>query len=229
VPSPVGTPPPCLTMLRAKVSLLSALALGCTRPVPSARPPADAKPAAEAKPKSDAEANPRADTSPPPGDLPLVKIVAFDCEKYDLLPNETPPKGLIAPGAGIRGWRGGGPFGARWNVEELRCVVRASTPCARGSVSFTFRAGTHVVAERKARVSNGTADVEIVAPSTAWERSYDSPAKAAAPLRLPFKTATFRVQALLDCEAPTKASLRDWNYRYVAADDAFVAGFANGE
>lgn len=210
-----------LDMLRAKVLLLSAVALACARPAPSTCPPGEAKPVAEAKPKADA--------SSPPGDLPLVKIVAFDCEKYDVLPNEAPPKGVIAPGAGIRAWKGGGPFGANWNVEELRCAARASTPCARGSVSFTFRAGTHVVAERDVRVSDGSADVEIVLPSTAWESSYDSPAKAAAPLRLPFKTAAFRVQAVLNCEAPTKASLRDWNYRFVAADDVFVAGFANGE
>src|SRR4051794_33073190 len=99
----------CLTMLRAKVLVLSALALGCTRSVPSTRLPADATPAAEAKPKADAEetpktdaaanpkadagASPKADGSSPSGDPPLVKIVAFDCEKYDVLPNETPPKG----------------------------------------------------------------------------------------------------------------------------------------
>src|SRR4051812_16328471 len=170
----------CLTMLRAEVLLLSVLALGCTRPVPPTSPPADAKPAAEAKPKADAEANQKIDASSPPGDLPLVKIVAFDCEKYNVFPNEAPPKGVIAPGAGIRAWKGGGPFGANWNVEELRCAARASTPCARGSVSFTFRAAAHVIAERNVRLSDGTADVEIMFPSTAWERSYDNPAKGAA-------------------------------------------------
>ena len=203
-------------MRPAKVfGLAAALVLGCARPVPSTSTPADA--------------NVAADASAPAGEPALVKVAAFDCEKYDLLPGDKPPKGPIAPGAGIRAWRGGGPYGANWNVEELRCATRASTPCTHGKVLFTLRVGPHIVAEREAPVLNGAADFEVVLPLTAWEHSYDSPPKAAAPLKLPYKTVGFRMQAVLDCEAPTKASLRDWNYRFVVADDAFVAGFASGE
>jgi hypothetical protein len=165
-------------------------------------------------------------SSEPP---PLVKVAAFDCEKYDLLPNETPPKGLIAAGAGIRAWKAGGPSGAGWNVDKLRCAARASTPCTRGKVLFTLRVGANVVAEKEIPVSNGAADLEVVLSPAAWERGYDGPSKSAAALALPFQTAGFRVQAVLDCESPTRASLRDWSYRFVAADDAFVAGFASGE
>src|SRR5437667_3659 len=149
-----GTLTRCWTMRRAEVFLLSAaVVLGCARSVPSASTPADARPIADAKPAADASA--------PSGPPPLIRIAAFDCEKYDLLPNETPPKGLIAPGAGIRAWNGGGPYGANWNVEELRCAVRASTPCTQGKVLFTLRVGPLIVAEREARVSNGAADFEI--------------------------------------------------------------------
>ncbi|HET6281946.1 MAG TPA: hypothetical protein VFH73_13310 [Polyangia bacterium] len=198
--------------------MLAALALGCARSVPATPGPADARLAAR----------PAADASAPSGQPALVKIAAFDCEKYEVFPNEAPPKGLIAPGASIRAWKGGGPYGANWNVEELRCVARASTPCVEGKVLFTLRVGQHVVAERETAVSKGAAEFEVVLPSPIWERGYDSPPKAEA-LKLPFKTAGFRVQVALDCEAPTKASLRDWNYRFVVADEAFVAGFASGE
>jgi hypothetical protein len=205
------------------LALLSVtVVLGCARPAPSRSTTPDAKPPA-------AEARPAADGSTAGGPPPLIEIAAFDCEKYDVPPNQTPPKGLIAPRNAIRAWNAGGPQGANWNVDDLRCAVRASTPCTNGKVLFTFRVGQHIVAEREAPVSNGAADLELVLPSAAWERGYDSPAKAAAPFKLPFKTAGFRVQAALDCEAPMKASLRDWSYRYVATDDAFVAGFASGE
>jgi hypothetical protein len=210
----------CLTMPPAKVLLLSAvLALGCRRSVPATSPPADAKPVARYAVNATAPVGPSA----------MVKIAAFDCEKYDVLPNETPPKGLVAPGAGVRAWKGGGPYGSAWNVEDLRCAARATASCANGKVLFTLRAGQHVLAEKESPLVNGAADFEVVTPAAAWERGYDKPAKTMVALKLPFKTATLRVQAALDCGAPAKASLRDWNYRFVVADDVFVAGFASGE
>jgi hypothetical protein len=158
----------------------------------------------------------------------LVKVAAFDCDKLNVLPGQVPPRGLVPPGTGIRAWKGGGPHGSNWNVEDLRCVARATTSCTRGKVLFTLRAGQQVLAEKEETVSDGAADFEAVTPAAAWERGHDSPARAKM-LKVPFKTVAFRVQAVLVCEAPTKASLNDWNYRFVAADDAFVAGFASGE
>jgi hypothetical protein len=198
--------------------IATALALGCARSVPATSVATDAGPAAR----------PTAEPSAPAGPSALVKVAAFDCQKYEVFPNEAPPKGAIAPAAGIRAWNAGGPHGSSWNVDELRCVARASTPCAEGKVRFTLRVGQHVAAEREVPVAKGAADFEVVLRSAVWERGYDTPAKGDA-LELPFKTAGFRIQAALDCQAPTKASLRDWSYRFVAADDAFVAGFASGE
>jgi hypothetical protein len=204
------------TMRRADVLLSTVMALGCGRTAPATSPLVDAAP------PSIPEA------SVPAGPSALVRIEAFDCEKHEVFPNEPPPKGLIAPAVGLRAWKGGGPYGATWNADALRCTARARTSCDRGKVLFTLRVGQYVVAEKEGTISKGVADVEVVLPAAIWERGYDSAPKADA-LRLPFKTAGFRAQAALDCDAPTKASLRDWNYRFVVADDAFVAGFANGE
>jgi hypothetical protein len=77
-------------------------------------------------------------------------------------------------------------------------------------------------------VANGAANFESVLAAAVWELGYDSAPKAEA-LKLPYKTATFRAQAALDCDAPMKASPRDWRYPSVIADDMFVAGFASGE
>jgi hypothetical protein len=93
-------------------------------------------------------------------------------------------------------------------------------------VRFTLRVGQQVATENRVPLIRSAADLEVVMPAALWERSYDAPATGE---NLPFRTAVFRVQAALACEAPERASLRDWSYRFVAADDAFVAGFASGE
>jgi hypothetical protein len=174
-----------------------------------------------------AHASAPAEAHPPP-DEALVRIAAFDCEKHEGFPGEAPAHGPIRPGAGIRAWKAGGPQGANWNVMDLRCTARATAACSQGEVRFTLRVGQQVAAERRVPLVQGTADLEVVVPVASWERGYDSPAKDE-DSRLPFRTAVFRVQAALACEAPERASLRDWSYRFVAADDAFVAGFASGE
>jgi hypothetical protein len=145
-----------------------------------------------------------------------------------VFPGEAPPKGLIAANAGIRGWHGGGPNGANWNVQDLRCAVRATTTCTQGKVMLTLRVGQQTVAEREAPVAGGAVDFDLVVPEAAWERGYDSPPKPAA-LKLPFKTAAFRAQVAVNCEAPEKVRPDRWRFSSVAADETFVAGFASGE
>jgi hypothetical protein len=212
----------CWTMRPAKALLAAALVFGCAKATPPAPMGPDARPAA---------IHPTDGTTPPaqaPAEPVFVKVGAFECEKYDVFPGEAPPKGLIAPGTGIRAWHGGGPNGANWNVHDLRCTVRATTTCTQGRALLTLRVGQQTVAEREAPLFKGTADFELVVPEAVWEKGYDRPPKPAA-LKLPFKTAAFRAQVAVDCEAPEKVSPHRWRFPSVAAEDAFLAGFASGE
>jgi len=181
-----------------------ALVLGCARPgLP--------------KPEADAAG---------PTDSTLVSITAFDCMKHEVFPGEAPPRGPIPAGAGIRAWKGGGPYGASWNVSQLRCFVAAAPRCSRGRVMFTLRVGQQVVAEEAAAISAGRADFEAVLRMGAWQRGLDDPAVSAD--KLPFRTGIFRAQAVLDCDAP-RAGLSDHGYAAVTSETHFVAGFASGE
>jgi hypothetical protein len=158
----------------------------------------------------------------------LVRVTNFDCEKPRAFPEPSAQKGPIAPGTGIRGWRGGGPMGANWNVYDLRCLIRAETTCTKGKASLVLRVGQRVVAEREATLTGGAIEFDLNVDEKLWHRGTDETGKG--PLRRqPFKTATFRAAVAVDCQAPTKASLRDSNYSDVMAEDSFTAGFASGE
>jgi hypothetical protein len=197
--------------------MTAALALGCARSVPVTPAPADARSAVPPAAGDSARDEPI-----------FVKVAEFDCAKHDVFPGEPPPKGLIPARTGIRSWNGGGPNGANWNVQDLRCAIRIATTCSQGRIMLTLRVGQQIVAEREAAVSKGAADFEVLLPEATWERGYDSPPTAAA-LELPFKTAAFRAQAALVCERPVKASPADWRFTSVATEETFVAGFASGE
>jgi hypothetical protein len=194
----------------------AALLVGCRRPGTS---------------PADAGLTPRASDSGvrvSPEEPVLVKIEAFDCARHDEFPGEPPASGPISAGAGIRAWRGGGPYGSNWNVDQLRCVVRATAPCTQGRMILVLRVGQRTVAEREAALSRGATRFEVVVPAVEWERGYDSPPGAPA-LALPFRTAAFRAQVVLECEAPTRAGPRDSRYPTITTEETFVAGFASGE
>jgi hypothetical protein len=119
-------------------------------------------------------------------------------------------------------------MGANWNVYDLRCVIGASTTCTKGKASLVLRVGQRVVAERQATRAGSAVQFVINVDETVWRKGMDETGKG--PLRgQPFKTATFRAAVAIDCQAPTKASLRDSNYGDVIAEDSFTAGFASGE
>jgi hypothetical protein len=202
------------TTRRADLFALLLLGLGCSRVTAATAP---------TRTQDGSPAKARAATAPK-----LVSIAAFDCEKPLAFPDPNAKKGPIAPGAGIRGWRAGGPQGANWNVYDLRCVIRASTTCTKGKASLVLRVGQRVVAERETKLSGSPVDFDLVVEEKAWERGMDETGKG--PLRgQPFKTATFRAAVAVDCQAPTKISLRDSNYADVVGEDTFTAGFASGE
>jgi hypothetical protein len=158
----------------------------------------------------------------------LVRVTNFDCEKPLAFPDPDAKEEVIPPGAGIRGWRGGGPMGANWNVYDLRCAIGATTTCTKGKASLVLRVGQRVVAERIATLAGTALKFDIHVDENAWQRGMDETGKG--PFRgQPFRTATFRVAVAIDCQAPTRASLRDSNYGDVIAEDTFTAGFASGE
>src|SRR5204863_2035132 len=99
---------------------------------------------------------------------------------------DPPPSGLVAAGAGIRGWTNGGPSGAAWNVAELRCTARATSSCAKGKLLFTLRAGQQLLQESASPLVNGMADLSVVTPEAIWRRGFDKPGKAKSTFKLPF-------------------------------------------
>jgi hypothetical protein len=172
--------------------------------------------------------------APPPAAVPkassIVRIQAFDCERHEEFPGFAAPSGVIAPGNGIRGWAHGGPSGANWNVDELRCVVRAEAACTGGSIGALVRVGNALVAEQRVQLGPAGAASDFVfrIPLKSWRSQLDQPARKMA-AKQPFRTGVFRALVEVACELPRKASLVDERYTAVTAEDIFVAGFAWGE
>jgi len=90
-----------------------------------------------------------------------------------------------------------------------------------------LRVGQRVVAERKATLAGGAVEFDLTIDEK-WEKGMDQTGKG--PLRDQlYRTATFRAAVAIDCQAPTRASLRDSKYNEVVAEDSFTSGFASGE
>lgn len=159
---------------------------------------------------SDAEGAPAAQT---------IEVETFDCERDESAPGQPPQSGLVV--AGIRGWRQGGPAGANWNADDLRCTIRVKTTCAGGDVDVVLRVGRVKVARKRAAISGrgSPVDVEFLLPFAKWKRNFDDQK----PSRQPYDTAVFRAKATLRCLEPPDDSWPEW------AEDMFTAGFAFGE
>ena len=166
--------------------------------------------------------SPRATTDQRP-----VRIAAFDCEKYPPLPGQPEPKGLVSPTLGIRGWHGGGPDGANWNVDDLRCTAQVTTACRDGRLLLTARIGRSVVMEKELPLAGDEwINADFVIPEKTWRRYLDE-ARRQAP-RQPFRTAVFRLLAEINCRSPEIAP-GQIRFGDLSSEDTFVAGFADGE
>ena len=198
----------CVTMRLASFAALCALAAcSTTKPAPAPTQREGARPVADAVEER------------------MIKVEAFDCERQESFPGEPRQSGLVAPGHGIRGWHAGGPDGANWNVDDLRCTVRVKTTCSRGDVDVALRVGRTKVAEKKAEITGSHVDVEIVVPFKKCKGNFDDQK----PARRRFDTAVFRAFSSLSCTAPFEASWKDSDYTDITDEDMFVAGFARGE
>ena len=181
----------------------------------------------------DASAQVRSAAQPDASSDPsFVTITSFDCEKVFEAPGI--PRSVGPINDGISAWRGGGPNGANWNVDDLRCVVAVSTTCSRAKVLVAIRVGTRLVADKKIDVGvaggvPGRADVELAVAFDRWRKHLDQPLPSPAASQVPYRTAVFRATAQVTCSAPLPASAADWKYPSVTADASFVAGFATGE
>jgi len=88
--------------------------------------------------------------------------------------------------------------------------------------------GQRVVAERTVTLAGGAVEFDLTVDDKRWAKGMDETGRG--PLRgLPFRTATFRAAVAIDCQGPTKESIRDSNYGDVVAEDSFTSGFASGE
>ena len=208
------------------IAALLVVAIGaCSRPSPPIVGGTDA-----ASDKVAASAD-RPVAAAPPADAArsrLLRITSFDCEKHPPLPGQPESHGLVKPELGIRGWRGGGPDGSNWNVDDLRCAASIATTCQNGKVFVTARMGRGVILEREIAL-NGAASIEteFVVPDTTWRRHLDDPSRRGR--KWPFKTAIFRLLAEVTCKGPVEATAGEWRFAELSADDSFVAGFASGE
>jgi hypothetical protein len=163
-----------------------------------------------------------------PGEHRTIRITGFDCEKRESFPRSPAQKGLIAPANGIRSWRGGGPAGANWNVEDLRCLVSASIPCERGRIELVLRVGQSLVADKRIEVTSSSIAIDIPVSSKDWKAHVDEASKRVM-AGVPFQTAIFRALVALDCASPSPLSLKNSGYKTVTDEDSFVAAFASGE
>ncbi|MEA2695758.1 MAG: hypothetical protein QOI66_29 [Myxococcales bacterium] len=216
-------------MHRAEAATLVAALIGtlagCSHPSVTASAKFDA-----AIERAPVQTNLRAEArlAPAASEAPLIRIDSFDCEKYPPLPGQPEPQGLVKAEVGIRSWHGGGPDGASWNVDDLRCTARVITKCRAGKVAITARIGRSVVTEQELPLS-GTEALEpaFIIPSKTWRRQLDEAPKHAR--RQPFKTASFRLLAESTCMSPMEATPGEWRFTDLSAEDSFVAGFADGE
>ena len=208
------------------------LMVAACRQSPLAVPAAGAgvSPSAHDGETRDASTAPEGGASQPAasGEPSFVRIAAFDCEKVYEAPGIPQAVGPIT--AGISTWRGGGPNGANWNADDLRCVVVVAAQCSKATVQAAIRVGTRIVADRTIDIgTSGKTDVELSVPFDRWRKNLDEPLPSPGSSKMPYRTAVFRATAQITCQPPTPASAADWKYLSVTADTSFVAGFASGE
>jgi hypothetical protein len=159
-----------------------------------------------------------------------VILETFDCEKSDSPPASAAagqPAPIAAENA-LAGWRAGGPAGAGWNVDELRCVITYRTSCETGQVLTQVRVGTALVASKVGAVVKDAPPtrVEVRIPKRIWQKNLDAGERG--PNAVPYRTGILRAHLALTCDQPdVRPGLGP--YRESADDAAFVAGFANGE
>lgn len=154
-----------------------------------------------------------------------VAIRYFDCAKLAEAPGERGAR--LGPGsAGIRAWNDGGPGGAAWNAAGLDCTAVVSTTCSRGSVALELRVGTSVVARQTELIRASELRWQVGLEPSYWRSKLDDPE---APGGAPYRTALFRLSAYLTCYSPYALAPNAGPRPEFAADDGFVAGFADGE
>lgn len=210
--------------LATLTAVFCTMCVACSRP---SLPSAGRVDAGDGGPETSTDlavASPGSDAS----ETPLLKIVSFDCEKHPPLPGQPEASGLVRTETGLRGWHGGGPEGAAWNVFDVRCTTRIVTRCTAGKLFLTARVGRSVVLEREIPV-RGTkpVDSDFLIPEATWMRNTDDDSRRGK--RQPFRTAIFRLLAEVNCTIPIRVTPGTWRFIDRSAHDSFPAGFASGE
>jgi len=152
-----------------------------------------------------------------------IAVDSFDCFKAEDDATEDLP---AVAGRGISAWNGGGPGGAVWNASELRCAATIRTTCEAGKVTIELRIGKATAATATVPIRGGKGDWRASLHHRQWEKNFDELSSSKG---VPYRTAIFRVTALLTCEGPYQVGPGIGPRGEFAADSMFVAGFAHGE
>jgi hypothetical protein len=216
----------CSTMPRASVLLVtSLLTMSCCRRPASAPGDVPARgPSAEGD-KRPQEAPDVSSVRTPSDVTAAVAIRDFDCEAIDD-PARGPAR-LVPPGRGLASWALGGPGGAAWNAADVRCAASVASTCDKGALAIELRVAGAIVAERQIRIANRGAEiVELTVAASTWPNHLDELGTKTRPL--PYRTAVFRLTAVVECESPAFGPGLGPRGEF-AADSMFLAGFAWGE
>lgn len=156
-------------------------------------------------------------TAPQPLHPARAEVAGFDCADA-----RAGGGGPITEG-GLSTWTGGGPLGAAWNAQRLRCVAEVRTGCEAGRLALELRVGTRLV-QRRALAFGPGAPLAGVQEFRLEARDWVPGLDPRQP-RHPVRTGVFRaVASLRSCTRPKEGvgvpALSERN---------FVAGFAWGE
>jgi hypothetical protein len=199
-----------------------ASACGAPRPLAACAPHAAASPPPSAEPAATPCASPPPTTAPAPSTSAAsassdMRVAAFDCAKLDELPEK--PGTSCAPGksttpSGLRTWHSGGPEGSAWNADALGCGADIEVPC-RGTLEVSVKVGRAELSHARLEHAADEVSCRIALPRKRWEAELDRSGP------LPYRTGVFRAEAWVECDDPPPI--------FFHAEDAFVAGFADGE
>jgi hypothetical protein len=198
-------------MLRANILLLTLFAAGCG----SSGSPQPAS----------ARVTPPPAPSTPANDVPgrLVNISRFDCVSAE----QTDSGNDFPWQKGLSRWAGGGPGGAAWNANALRCAIDIHTRCEHGEVDAEMRIGGKLVGAAHAVLHAGAQLLTLNVGAPAWENHYDEDSQLTK--RFPYRTATFSATIIASCQQPDVLGPSEGPRLEFADDLHFTAGFAGGE
>ncbi|WP_293373472.1 hypothetical protein [Nevskia sp.] len=155
----------------------------------------------------------------------LVRIVRFDCAKFT---SDEDAANAFPMAQSLRNWMGGGPGGAAWNADRLRCAAELQTPCTEGSINIELHVGNSLAAEQNIAFSRaGMQAFSFDLRDDSWAAQLNQVGEASK--QLPYRSAVFVLAAVANCTKPEAFGPGIGPRLEYADQDSFLAGFASGE